>query len=693
MAATADFLVEIGTEELPPKALKKLMQAFSSGFSDGLDKTGLSHGEIKPYAAPRRLALLVKDVSTHQQDRETIRRGPALTAAFKEDGCPTPAAQGFARSCGVEVEDLDRMESDKGAWLSFTLKESGRPAVDVLPSLVEAALNKLPVPKRMRWADLDVEFVRPVHWLIMLLGNDVIETELLSVKAGRETFGHRFHHPQALFIGEPKAYAPLLETEGHVVADFAQRREAVRAQILEAASEAGASAVIDDDLLDEVTSMVEWPRAVAGKFDEAFLEVPAEALISAMKLHQKYFHMVDSSGKLIPGFITIANIDSADLEQVRLGNERVIRPRLADAAFFWKQDKKMKLIERVPRLKEVVFQNKLGSIHDKCQRLGTTAAWVAEKLGVDKALAQQAALLCKTDLLTEMVGEFPDLQGTMGRYYAQLDGEPDAVARALEEHYQPRFAGDGLPQSGLGQVLSIADKIDTVVGIFGIGQTPSGDKDPFGLRRAALGVLRILIEQKLDLDLYSLLAISVESFAGRLTQKNIAEQVFHFMMERLRTYYEDLGVAPDCFESVLAQTPHSPYDFDLRIHAVNRFVELPEAASLAAANKRISNILVKQANGIELPEVVDEALFDSAAEAELWPKIVGLSQELEPLFSRKDYVTALTALAALRDSVDEFFDKVMVMVDDEAVRLNRLALLNTLRRQFLHVADLSRLQR
>lgn len=690
--SSADFLVEIGTEELPPKALKTLAAAFHQGIVDGLQKAGLSFKDSESYAAPRRLAVLIHDLQLTQPDRDSQRRGPALNAAFRDDGCPTPAAEGFARSCGVSVEDLDRLETDKGAWLAYTVHEKGRPAAELVPPVVEASLARLPVPKRMRWGDLDAEFVRPVHWVVMLLGDQVLDTRILGVRSGRETFGHRFHHPGSLHLAEPRAYAPLLESEGHVLPEFNRRREAVRAQVLEAAAAAGGNAVIDEDLLDEVTSMVEWPRSITGRFDEAFLDVPAEALISAMKNHQKYFHLLDGDGRLMPIFITVANIDSKDPAQVQAGNERVIRPRLADAAFFWNQDRKQALSAHQQRLSDVVFQNKLGTVAEKCERVAKLAQWLGEQLNLDRNQCRGAAILSKADLMTEMVGEFPELQGIMGRYYALHSGIDDEVAAAIEQHYQPRFAGDDIAAGGIGRVLAIADKTDTLVGIFGIGQTPSGDKDPFGLRRAALGVLRTLIEGGVDIDLMALLQLSVAGFDKRLTERKTEQQVFSFMMERLRTYYDDQGLAPDSFDAVLAQQPVSPLDFDRRIQAVSKFRELPEAAALAAANKRISNIIIKQAGELKIPERPDPALFESEEEKALATQVADMEKRVQPLFAAGDYVGALTQLAQLREVVDRFFDTVMVMAEDEKLRLNRLSLLTRLRNLFLHSADLSRLQ-
>jgi glycyl-tRNA synthetase beta chain len=687
---TRDLLVEIGTEELPPKALKKLSAAFTQGIVDGLSKAGLQHAAVQGYASPRRLAVLVSSLIVAQADKEVVRRGPALAAAFKDDGCASPAALGFAKSNGVKVEDLEKLETPEGAWLVFRKQEKGQATAALIPGIVHAALDALPIPKRMRWGNLSAQFVRPVHWVVLLFGDAVIDAEILGVRAGRETRGHRFLHPAKLYIGEPAAYAPLLETEGHVVADFAKRREAVRGQVLEAAAQLKGTAVIDDALLDEVTGMVEWPSAVTGNFEARFLSVPSEALISTMKANQKYFHVVDAHETLLPHFITIANIESRDVNAVRAGNERVVRPRLTDAAFFWDQDRKKKLADHLDGLKTVVFQNKLGSVYDKVERVAKLAGQIGTVLGANAVQCARAALLSKCDLLTHMVGEFPELQGIMGRYYAQHDGEAADVAQALDEQYLPRHAGDALPVSKVGQAVAIADKLDTLVGIFGIGQAPTGDKDPFALRRAALGALRIIIEQRLDLDLVNLLESAQLHCGDKLSVKNVATPVYDFMMERLRAYYADAGVHADEFEAVLAQRPAQPYDFDRRLRAVTAFRKLPEAASLSAANKRISNIL-KQAGG-DISGDVSRALLKDNAERALADTLAVLSKEVTPLFNARDYESALQKLAALRATVDTFFDTVMVMADDPALRANRLALLGQLRALFLRVADISRLQ-
>jgi glycyl-tRNA synthetase beta chain len=701
---TKDLLVEIGTEELPPKSLRRLSDAFTQGIREGLDKASLSYSELKAFATPRRLAILVKGLASSQASKQVERRGPAITAAFNDEGCPTKAALGFARSCGLEnVEDLEKLENDKGSWLVFRSHEEGKTTSELIPEIVQKSLDKLPIPKRMRWGDLKVQFVRPVHWVVLLFGDEVIDTDILSIKSGRETRGHRFHHPENIYIGEPAAYAPLLETQGHVVADFESRREAIRGQVLEIAATVKGNAVIDEDLLDEVTSMVEWPVSVLGNFEEQFLEVPPEALISAMKSHQKYFHLVDQAGKLMPHFITISNIESHDPSVVRAGNERVIRPRLSDAAFFWKQDGKQKLESHIEGLKTVVFQKKLGTLYDKAERISSLAGYIAKQLNGDEQSAQRAAILCKCDLMTEMVGEFPDLQGIMGRYYAINDGEPEEIAIAIDEHYMPRFAGDTLPTTISGQAVAIAEKLDTLVGIFGIGQAPTGDKDPFALRRAALGVLRIIIEGKLDINLAELLGVAATQYMNviwelpdKLTKNDIAApsqvavQVFDFIMGRLRIYYQGQGVAPDVFDAVYAQGPTRPLDFDIRVHAVTSFRKLVEAESLAAANKRISNILKKTDTAI--PEHYNADLLQDDAERVLASQLDDLEKQLQPMFDSGEYEAAMKQLATLRDPVDKFFDDVMVMVDDEALRDNRLALLSNMRMMFLRVADLSRLQ-
>ena len=690
MKDTRDLLIEIGTEELPPKALRRLSLAFADEMAKGLDSASIEPEKIHVYATPRRLALLLKALPTAQRDRETTRRGPAVAAAFDDEGCATQAAIGFAKSCGVEVEELDQLETKKGSWLSFRAIEKGQPTAALIPGLDSRALAALPIPKRMRWGDRDDEFVRPVHWVVLLFGDEVIDATILGIKAGRSTHGHRFHHPEAIYLAEPEAYLPILETEGHVLADYAARQEAIRAQVIEQANTLGGEAIVDDELLNEVTALVEWPVAISGRFDEAFLEVPSEALISSMQDHQKYFPVVDAGGKLLPHFITVANLISTDPAQIQAGNERVIRPRLADAAFFWNQDRKQPLEERADRLRSMVFQKQLGTLFDKKERISELAGRIAKLIGDQPEHAERAAQLCKCDLLTSMVNEFPELQGIMGRYYATHDGEADAVATAIEEHYLPRFAGDDLPATATGQAVALADRLDSMVGIFATGQQPTGVKDPFALRRAALGVIRICIEQQLDLDLETLLNAAADALGHKIDARSAVDEVFGYIMDRLLGYYQDKGVDIDLIDAVLATRPTRLLDLEQRIKACQAFRSLPEASSLTAANKRISNILKKTDEVI--PEQVDISLLVDNAEKKLATVLNDLNTEVVPLMEAGDYTPALTRLAALRESVDAFFDEVMVMVDDDALRANRLALLRNLGSLFLRVADLSRLQ-
>ena len=690
MSQVRDLLIEIGTEELPPKALKTLSKSFKEHFSQGLEKQNLGCKTITAYATPRRLALLVRELNEFQPDREIERRGPAVQSAFDEDGRPTKAAEGFARSCGVKVEDLETLSNDKGAWLVFRATERGRHCREFIPSLVEQALEKLPIPKRMRWGSRNEEFVRPVHWVVLLLGNEIIEASVLGVKAGGESYGHRFHHPTAIALRDPSQYENQL-FEAEVVVNVKRRRKAICQQVEQAAEELGGRAHINDSLLDEVTALVEWPVAVVGQFEDRYLEVPAEALITTMQDNQKYFPVMDCGGQLLPYFITISNIQSRDPQQVKIGNERVIRPRLADAAFFWEQDRKHPLESRMAVLDNVVFQEKLGSIGDKSRRVAHVAKQVAKMLGSDGDLAHRAALLSKCDLMTEMVGEFPSLQGIMGRYYAQHDNESPEVARALDEQYMPRHAGDELPISVTGQILALCDKLDTLLGIFAIGQKPSGEKDPFALRRAALGVLRILIERDLALDLKELLGIAAEILETKVKAKAVVDEVFEFVMERLHAYYAERGITPDVFDAVASRKPTQPTDFDRRIEAVNIFHKLPEAASLAAANKRIANIL-RQATEAGESNNIDTQLLTEEAEKRLYEHLQELTDDVQPLFDQGDYTTALRKLAVLREPVDTFFDHVMVMAENENIRSNRIALLSRMRALFLRAADFSRLQ-
>jgi glycyl-tRNA synthetase beta chain len=685
----SDLLVEIGTEELPPNALLRLSEAFSSGLCAGLEKHALNYNISYPFATPRRLAVLVRGVDDEQADQAIERRGPALQAAFDKDGKPTKAAQGFAKSCGVEVDDLARMETDKGAWLVFRSTQKGQPTTDLLASIVHDALAALPIPKRMRWGDSDAEFIRPVHWAVVMLGEQAIEMPILGIQSGNATRGHRFHHPQAIVLTSPDDYAKALEDDGKVIPVFSQREKRVQTLVQEAADVFGGNAVIDEDLLAEVTSLVEWPVAVIGSFSKSFLQVPAEALIAAMKGHQKFFHMLDDDGKLMPNFITVSNIESKKPKAVQEGNERVIRPRLTDAKFFWDQDRKHSLESRVEKLKTVIFEKRLGSLYDKSLRVAELSGYIAKAIGSDELLGIRVGRLSKCDLLTDMVNEFPELQGIMGEYYARHDGERDEVATALREYYQPRYAGDLIPQTPLGQAAALAERLDTLVGIFGIGQSPTGDKDPYALRRAAIGVIRIVGEGALMLALPDIIAQAAKHYPDGALKDGTESTVFEFILERQRYYFQDQGVPLSCVDAVLECRPDSPYDSGLRIAGVLAFAQLPAAESLAAANKRIHNILKKTEE--TLPAQTDPTYFKYPEERALFDALQHATAAVQPQVDSGDYSAALETLAGLRDSVDTFFDKVLVMDEDATIRKNRLALLSGLRQLFLKIADISRL--
>ena len=686
-----DFLVEIGTEELPPASLFTLAAAFAEGVTKGLDAAGIKHGDVKWFATPRRLAVFAAGVADQQPDQVIKRQGPSVTNAFGPDGQPTKAALGFAASCGVSIDQLQQVDGPKGKVLQYEGSKKGEATPALLPGIVSASLDALPIARRMRWGAGSQEFVRPVHWVVMLFGSSVVEAEILGVRAGKHTQGHRFHHPKPLAVSAPAKYAELLWGAA-VVADVEMRRERIREQVTKIAASIGGMAVIEDKLLDEVTALVEWPHALFGRFDEQFLRLPQEVPIATMQDHQRYFPVRDANGKLMNYFITVANIESRDFAKVRDGNERVVRPRLSDAAFFWDTDRKERLDARCNALKAVTFQAKLGSLFDKSERVNSLAQRIAEAIGGSGELASRAARLSKCDLLSAMVGEFPELQGLMGKYYAQHDGENPEVATALEEQYWPRFAGDRLPSTKTGIALSIADKLDTIAGIFSIGQKPTGTRDPFGLRRAALGILRTIIEHKLDLDLRRLVdgAVSLQPVSP---PENVGEEIWGYLMERMRgSYLEEAAgraITTEMFDAVLASKPHSPLDIDIRLQALESFLTLPEATSLAAANKRIANIL-RKATG-DLSGAVETARLQDGPERQLFEHVVSMERAVNPLFSRREYKSALSQLATLKEDVDRFFDSVMVMADDPEVRANRLGLLVRLRGLFLQVADLSRL--
>jgi|TARA_Y100000310_G_scaffold335006_2_gene416038 glycyl-tRNA synthetase beta chain len=687
-----DFLVEIGTEELPPKFLRQLGCDFEDNIAAELRSLGLACEEILRYATPRRLAVIVKNLDSAQAERESVRQGPSLKAAFDDDNAPTRAALGFASSCGVEVEDLETLETDKGSRLVHRTKVPGQAVEDLLCQVVEAALARLPIDRRMRWGDQRVEFVRPLRWVVMLYGKDVVEGTILGVKADRLTTGHRFMSSGSIRLADPNDYTEALQ-KAKVVADFDDRRDLIRGQLEDAAAELQGHVVIDESLLDEVTALVEWPSTLAGEYDGEFLAAPREVLISAMKKHQRYFHLTDEDGALLARFLAVVNIESSNAGLVIAGNEKVIRPRLADATFFYGLDSKKTLHAKLDQLKGVVFHSELGSYFDKAQRVSNLAGFIAEQLGCDAPLAQRAGLLCKVDLVTSLVNEFPDLQGTMGYYYASNDQEAEEVAVALREQYLPAYSGDRLPASDTGRAVALADRIDTLIGLFGIGQPPSGSKDPFGLRRASLGIVRIVIEERLDLDLFACLRHSAELFTD---QQFPTEQLLEYILERLSNWYQERGVPQSVVLAVRSggqdgTVQHNFLDLARRIDAVDSFRQGHRAAALAEANKRVANILLKQVDD-ESRGSVDAALLTEKAEVELHRQIVAKQQAIQPMMQSRDYGATLDTLADLQAAIDSFFDEVMVMVDDLPIRNNRIALLQQLRLLFLEIADISLIQ-
>ena len=686
---TQNFLVEIGTEELPPKALKTLATSFADNVEAELNQAGLSFDKIEWFAAPRRLAVKVLNLTTQQPSKEIEKRGPAVSAAFDAEGKPTKAAEGWARGCGITVEQAERIATDKGEWLVHRAKIEGQPTKNLLNDIVANALAKLPIPKPMRWADKTVQFIRPVHTVTMLLGDELIEGEILGVASARIIRGHRFLGEKEFEIQHADQYPQLLREKGSVVADFNERKAEILAKSQAKATALGGVADIEESLLEEVTSLVEYPNVLAAKFEERFLAVPAEALVYTMKGDQKYFPIYDKDGKLLPHFIFVSNINPEDPTAIIEGNEKVVRPRLTDAEFFFKTDLKQKLVDRLPRLETVLFQQQLGTLKDKTDRIEQLAGEIAKQIGADEAKAKRAGLLSKCDLMTNMVFEFTDTQGVMGMHYARHDGEDEEVAVALNEQYMPRFAGDELPKSLVASAVALADKFDTLTGIFGIGQAPKGSADPFALRRAALGALRIIVEKNLPLDLEDLVKKSAALFGDKLTNQNVVADVVDFMLGRFRAWYQDEGIAVDVIQAVLARRPTRPADFDARVRAVSHFRTLDSAEALAAANKRVSNILAKADAAIG--EINLTACVEPAEKA-LAEAVLALRTEVQPLIAKGDYTAVLDKLANLRAPVDSFFDNVMVNAEDPALRQNRLAILNTLQDLFLQVADISLLQ-
>jgi len=682
-----DFLLEIGCEELPARAQAVLINALAKGFENAFVACGLAHGAIHAYVTPRRLAVWIEKLQKQSAKQKVERKGPLLSLALDAQGKPTPAGLGFAKSCGVEFASLDRIASDKGDCLYYCSEIPGQMTAELLPALCVQVIAALPIAKAMRWGDSDISFARPVHWIVLLLGKDVIPAKILGQNSDRLTYGHRFHHPQAISLDEPKHYEAVLQ-KAHVVADAEKRRALIERDLEDAVAAVKGEVILNEDLLNEVTAIVEWPVAFLGQFDKHFLTVPHEALILAMQKHQKAFCVHDKQQQLMPYFIGVSNINSLDPSVVVRGNERVMNARLADAQFFFDSDRKHSLAFMEKRLDEIIFHAHLGTLQDRSLRIADLAQTIALSLKLNGEDAYRAGLLCKADLVSDMVGEFPELQGIMGGYYATHSHETPAVATAIAEHYQPRFAQDELPQSPLGAVVAIADKIDTLVGIFAVGEIPKGDKDPYALRRLALGVLKIVIDRQWSLDLWQLLQTACVLYGDKAKNDHLVQHIFDFMMERFKHHYIEQGILAEIFIAVLAKRPVEPYDFALRLRAVQAFCELPQSAALAAANKRVSRILEKEAASL-MEHKVQEALLFEPAEKELWQALMAKKQEVLPLYKEQKYEQALSILAALQPTIDAFFESTMVMAEDTALRNNRLALLVELRDLFSKVADLS----
>jgi len=685
----ADLVFEIGTEELPPKALKKLSVALGASVEKQLQEAKLTYAKLRVLATPRRLAFVIEQLVCAQAEQSIERRGPAWQAAFDAEGKATKAALGFAKSCGVAVERLGTIKTNKGKWLAYQLQQAGQTVPQLLPEMIKKALSLLPIPKRMRWGASNLEFVRPVHWVLLLFGGEVIACEILGQTAGKVTYGHRFHAPAAITIDTPMAYVSSL-ADAKVMVDFDQRRAAIKTQIESAARDVSGSAVVDPELLDEVTGLVEYPNVIVGDFAPAFLDLPKEVLVSSMKKHQKYFHIVDANGQLMAHFITVSNIKSSQPEIIKQGNERVIRPRLEDAVFFWNQDKKQSLAERIPSLKSILFQKSLGTLYDRSQRIKHIALGIGQQHQLEAALITRAGDLCKTDLMTDMVGEFPELQGIMGRYYALESGETAAIAEAIDAHYLPRYSGDALPASRLGQCLALADRMDLLVGIFSLGQKPTGDKDPFGLRRAAIGVIRILIEKKVSVALDQMLDLAISQMPDEIKDASVKAGVLAYLLERLRGYYAEQKISVDIFDAVAVCQTQDLGDLNDRMAAVVAFKALPEASSLAAANKRVSNILRKTEE--VFPAEVDTDQLIEPAERALYDALKAQQTAVAPRLQKHEYTQALSDMAQLNTVIDAFFKDVMVMVEETALRHNRLALLQQMSQLFLNIADVSKLQ-
>lgn len=672
---TENFLLELGTEELPPKLLQKLSSSLGDNIALQLDALKLSYLKVDIFSTPRRLAVVVRDLQLQQEEQLIERKGPSISA-------PDKAIEGFAKSCGTSKDKLKQKPFGSSNYYFFTKKQKGLNTIELLENIVDISIKKIPIARPMRWGDLDYSFARPVHWLVMLLGKQIVPAKIMGLVASNKTMGLRFKKDNKICISSAEKYPSIMQDRANIEVDFLKRKEIIRSQVIQKATEINAKVVIDESLLEEVCALVECPVALSGGFDTKFLSVPEEVLISAMKSHQKYFHMLDDKGNLLPAFITVANIESSDLSVIIDGNERVIRPRLSDAEFFWEHDKLVSLENRISKLDSVLFMESLGSMGDKVKRIESLSKNIAEFIGADINNCARAGLLSKSDLVSEMVGEFADLQGIMGGYYALEDGEDEDIALGIKEHYHPRFAGDSLPSSDEGLVVAIADKIDTITGIYGIGQGPTGSKDPYALRRTALGLLRIMVECRLDINLKELIANSLKLHSSNV-DINSDIDIYNFMMDRLRKYYKEQNVATKVFESVLVVRPHSPYDFHLRVQALNEFTKSSESKSLIEANKRIANMLREEAN---ISTNIDTSAFIEDAEKELYKATLRVSKNIK---DSKDYAGNMLQLLDLKDSIDSFFDKVMVNVDDKKLRESRLSLLYWVRSLFLSVADVS----
>lgn len=685
-----NLLIEVGTEELPPKSLRKLAESFLTNFTEELNKAEIPFAEAKWYAAPRRLAIYIQKLAVAQEDKIVEKRGPAVASAFDAEGNPTKAAQGWARGNGISVNQAERLTTDKGEWLVYRANVKGVETSTLIPDMAQRALDKLPITKPMRWGANKTQFIRPVHTVTMLLGSELIDGELLGIKSARTIRGHRFMGESSFELDHADNYVSTLLERGKVLVDYETRKAIIKADAMKAAKDIGGIADIEEDLLEEVSSLVEWPVVLTASFEEKFLTVPPEALVYTMKGDQKYFPVFNEDKQLLPNFIFVSNIESKDPTQIISGNEKVVRPRLADAEFFFNTDKKQSLESRLKSLETVVFQQKLGTLKARVERISELAKYIANQIDANTDDAARAGLLSKTDLMTNMVMEFTDTQGTMGMHYARLDGENEAVALAINEQYKPKYSGDSVPTSGVSCAVALAEKLDTLTGIFGIGQAPKGAADPFALRRAAIGILRIIVENKLPLDLIDIIDKGISLHGKNLSTNDASSNVLEFLMARFRAWYQDKGIHTNVILSVLARHPTRPADFDARIKAVSYFQTLDAALALAAANKRVSNILAKVTG--DLPSIVKPELLIEDAEKTLAHQLNELQPQLKPLFAQGDYQQALTLLSSLRESVDNFFEDVMVMSDDISLRDNRLALLNQLRQQFLHVADISMLQ-